>query len=185
MKKILLISGKSGSGKDQVATYMEDYLKEDNQKVLVTHFADPVKFFLKQHYGYTGAKTPEERSLLQRIGTDVVKNKYPDYWGNIISQFISAVKDEWDYAIIPDFRFPDELMCIKDFNQTSILTLRVNRYAKEGKSYINPKMTIEQLNHISENALDNFHFDLYINNNGDLDTLKNNTISCVKKWIKE
>ena len=48
--KVILISGKSASGKDTFANILFKKLTEKNHKVLIAHFADLVKFYAKQYY---------------------------------------------------------------------------------------------------------------------------------------
>ena len=43
-KKVILISGKARSGKDTLAKVLGDYLKEQGKDVLITHYADSLKY---------------------------------------------------------------------------------------------------------------------------------------------
>ena len=50
MKGTIVISGKSGSGKDQLAQYMKETLEKHNQKVLIIHYGDAVKWVLRDYF---------------------------------------------------------------------------------------------------------------------------------------
>ena len=79
---------------------------------------------------------------------------------------------EWDFVIIPDCRFPNEINIMKA-NFDSI-HLRVKRYNFESP------LSEEQQNHISETALDNTAPDFWIENKGSKTDLRNNIIYLLK-----
>lgn len=55
-KKVILISGKARSGKDTLAKVLGDYLKEQGKEVLITHYADSLKYIAKQFLNGTVKK---------------------------------------------------------------------------------------------------------------------------------
>ena len=181
--KIIMISGKSGSGKDQLGTYMRQELESQNKKVLLIHFGDLVKYFLKQYYDWDGQKDERGRSMLQHLGTEVMRKQYPTYWAEVVAKFIAATKTDWDFVLIPDWRFINELFCIKHFNK-NVITVRINRWQENGDEYVNPNLTLDQLNHISECELDDFYCDWFVNNYGDLSELYLGAQELVKEIIK-
>ena len=166
MKQIIMISGKAGHGKDTVAQLLKEELEQKGEKVLTIHFGDPVKWFAREYYGYTGKKDQKERALLQYIGTEMMRRYDKYYWGSIISEFIAANED-FTIAIIPDWRFYSELRAIEQDNPRSVITIRVNR-----TNYENESLTPEQRHHISETELDDAIFDYTIENNGTLEDLR-------------
>lgn len=62
--KIICISGHAQHGKDTFAKMLEEELELRNQKVLVTHYADLVKYICKQFFGWDGQKDEAGRHLL-------------------------------------------------------------------------------------------------------------------------
>ncbi len=179
MKKIFLISGKSGSGKDTFAKFLKDQLETD--KILTLHFGDPVKDFARSVYGWNGEKDEQGRKLLQSIGTDWVKTKFPTYWAEIIAKFIAATADQWDYVLVPDWRFEDEYATLCEYNGVeNIVTIRIERFTTDGKPYYNPAMRINQLTHVSECALDNYNFEWIIGH-----STENQLAESAAKFVKE
>ncbi len=77
------------------------------------------------------------RRLLQYVGTDVIRAKIPDYWVDFIAVMLSLFPDTWDYVLIADSRFPNEIQRLKDAGLDT-LHLRVVR-----GNFISP-LTIEQ-----------------------------------------
>ena len=175
---VLLISGKAGHGKDTVANFMKDKLEREKQKVLVIKFGDAVKWLASKYFDFDGKKDTLGRNTLQWLGTEVLRAKYPTYWAEIVSKFISAC-DCWDWVLIPDLRFFNELSVIKNFND-HVYTIRVERYNSNGDLYINTNMDVEQRNHISETELDTGNFDYWIKNNGHLSDLAEKSYEIVE-----
>lgn len=156
MKKVICISGKAQHGKDTSATILKSILEERGNKVLIIHYADLLKYLCKEYFGWNGSKDDEGRTLLQHVGTDVVRNKQPDYWVNFVVEFLKIFETEWDYVIIPDCRFPNEVSTItKYFNTKHIRIIRQN---------FNSPLSIEQQQHPSETALDNYSYDYVVYN---------------------
>lgn len=163
--KVILISGHAQNGKDTCATILKGRLVHEGYKVLVCHYGDLVKYICTAFFGWNGLKDRQGRTLLQHIGTDVIREQQPDYWVNFIIDILSFFKNEWDYVIIPDTRFPNEIDRISERFDT--VHFRVER-----KHFKSP-LSVEQQNHPSETALDDCKPDVLIHNNGDLEDLRN------------
>lgn len=162
--KIILISGYAQNGKDSTANILKEFLEQDGQKVLITHFADLLKYICKTFFGWDGKKNEKGRQLLQYVGTDVIRKKNPSFWVRFIADILIMFEEHWDWVLIPDCRFPNEIEVIKGLFDT--FTIRVNRL-----NFISP-LTPEQQNHPSEIALDNYQFDYYIDSESGLDNLR-------------
>lgn len=169
MKKIILVSAKARNGKDSVAELAKQELESKGERVLICHYADLLKYICKTFFNWNGIKDDNGRTILQHVGTDVIRNKNhaPDYWVDFIANLLWMFYDEWDYILIPDTRFPNELeRMIDNFGKERIVSLRTNR------PNFDSGLSQEQLNHPSECALDDYKFDYYIENNGTLDDLQ-------------
>lgn len=163
--KIVTISGRARNGKDTVARLISDVLHANGKKVLITHYADLLKFLCRNFFDWNGEKDEKGRTLLQFVGTDVVRKKNPDFWVDFIITILSFFEDQWDYVIIPDARFPNEINRLKEagFDVTCINVIRDN---------YDTELTEEQQNHPSETALRDYPFDWEFHNNKTMEELK-------------
>lgn len=170
--KILCISGHAQNGKDTVAKTMRKILWGDGERVLITHYADLVKYMCRYFFGWNGIKDEAGRSLLQYVGTDKVRAKEPDYWVEFIAHILELFPNEWDYVLIPDTRFPNEINYLKDkgFDVTHIHVVRSN---------FDNGLTEKQKSHPSETALNGMEADKVIYNNGTLVDLTRSVMECL------
>ena len=177
MKGTIILSGKSGSGKDMVAGFMKDELAKHGQKALVIHFADALKWVLRDYFD----KDEVGRTLLQQIGTDIVRAQHPNFWTGIVVGLIQAFEpySNFDVAIIPDARFENEVNISLE-NLKNCVSIRIERKNADGSDWVNPTLTDEQRQHPSETSLDVFAFDYIIHNDEGLDTLRESAITVLK-----
>jgi len=165
-KMIIGLSGRAGSGKDEVAKVLVDLY---GYKRIA--FADAIRDALYElnplvsdrirvadlvdEYGWDFAKKNfEVRRLLQIFGTEVGRKQFgEDVWAMKVLDGL----DFGDKVVVTDVRFGNEYYGIK-WNHGEVW--RVER------------PNIEPVNdHISEHALDNWEFDRVIKNEGSLDDL--------------
>lgn len=181
MDNTILISGKSGSGKDQLAQYMKEELEKHNKKVLIIHYGDAVKWVLKDYFNWDGKKDVIGRALLQQVGTDIVRSAHPNFWTGIVVGLLQAFEpySDFDIALVPDARFPNEVNIALE-NLKNCVAVRVNRMNPDGSQYLNPALTEDQHNHPSETSLDCFAFDYVVHNDEGLDTLKESANTILK-----
>lgn len=168
MKKIILISGKAEHGKTATANILIKLLQEQKQKVIKIPFARYLKLILKDFYGWNGEKTSYWREQLQIVGTDRIRKelKMPTFHCGRVCDDIKVIWNDFDYVIIDDCRFRNELFYTKAVFPNNVISIRVNR--KNYKSSLSP----EQLEHESETDLDNEKFDYYISAESGLDNLE-------------
>lgn len=166
MTKIIGLSGYARTGKNEAAKalavdgYIPLAFADSLRSCLYTlnPFIDK-DYRLAQavdSYGWDRAKVmyDEVRQLLQRMGTDVGRKLIDDnIWVNIT---LSNLDKNGKY-VVTDCRFPNEALAIKKMGG---LVIRINRM---GIGPVN--------NHASETSLDDFPFDIYVDNNYDVDHL--------------
>lgn len=178
--KVVCISGKARHGKDTAAEYLKKKLELSNHKVLIAHYGDLVKYICKTFFNWNGVKDEKGRELLQYVGTDVVRECNQEYWVDFILGVLDMFYENWDYVLIPDCRFPNEVYRLKEacFDVT---TLRVVR-----DGFVS-QLTEEQLLHPSETAMDDFEFDYIIHNKQMADFYKelNNFLNEISKTTSE
>lgn len=158
--KIICISGHAGAGKDTLASILKEKLEKQEQRVLIIHQADLLKFLCRLLFEWDGQKDERGRSLLQYVGTDVVRRKRPDFWVDFLRDVFDLFGDNWDYALIPDCRFPNEISRLRDTGCPTI-HVRVERD-------VSSSLTDAQKTHPSETALDDASPDYTVWNNGSI-----------------
>ena len=173
MTKVICVSGKAQHGKDTVAKVLCSTLSEKGYRVLVTHYADLLKYICKTFFGWDGQKNEGGRRILQYVGTDVVRQHQPDFWVNFIVSILELFGDNWDYVIIPDTRFPNEITTMGD----SFETYHIRVVRPEFVSTLTP----EQLNHPSETSLDGYPADVIIENSGTIEDLRQQMLEL--RWL--
>lgn len=155
--KVICISGRARHGKDTSADFMKTELEKKGYKVLIAHYGDLVKYTCKTFFGWNGEKDEAGRHLLQYVGTDIIRNQSENYWVDYIVDMLSFFGSNWDFVLIPDTRFPNEIERMKE-KGFEVVSMRINRENFESE------LTEEQKKHISETALDNYSFDYIVRN---------------------
>lgn len=168
--KVFILSGKSGSGK----SYIANRLKEKLPNSIVISYASYLKEYVKNITDWNGNEESKEevRTLLQQLGVELIKNKIDNkLLINRILQDIEVYSYFFDYIIISDARFIEEIECIKD-KYNSIV---INVVGKENN------LTNEEKKHSTEVSLDNYdNYDYIIDNrNGNIESDIENIIKKV------
>lgn len=170
--KVFLICGKAGHGKTLFGDCMQSYAKQNNKNVLRIAFADCLKFICTKYFGYKGIKDEAGRTVLQHVGTDIVRKHFPNFWADLVAQLCYATTYEdghsYDAIIVDDFRFPNEAEAFyKYFKVDDVILIQVRRGRfknNEWIPYVNPIMSDANKNHMSETALENYAMNYVITN---------------------
>lgn len=181
MRNFICISGKAQNGKDTSAEIFKNELIIRGHSVLVIHQADLLKYICKAFFNWNGEKDEAGRTLLQQVGTNVIRKVEPDFWVDFIAKVTGFFKDTRDYIIVPDTRFPNELEKLKA-NDANIFHVRVIR-----EGFKSP-LTEEQQQHPSETALDGIESDFTLINDKGIDDLYGGVVSildAIEERIKE
>ena len=181
MRNFICISGKAQNGKDTSAEIFKNELIIRGHSVLVIHQADLLKYICKAFFNWNGEKDEAGRTLLQQVGTNVIRKVEPDFWVEFIAKVTGFLKDTWDYIIVPDTRFPNELEKLKA-NDANVFHVRVIR-----EGFKSP-LTEEQQQHPSETALDGIESDFTLINDKGIDDLYGGVVSildAIEERIKE
>jgi hypothetical protein len=175
---VVTIGGPAQNGKDTTAGILKARLEQPdmNKKVLLIHHADLLKDMAKSLFGWDGKKDEKGRTLLQYMGTDVVRKKRPDYWVEHILSLLDLFDEEWDFVLIPDSRFPNEIDAYKDAGYNT-------RYVRVVRPGYDNGLTPEQLAHPSETALNNYPTDIVVVNDGNLEQLTIKVDSLAKELV--
>lgn len=178
---VILISGQKRSGKDYVSSIIKEYLEKKNIKTEIKGLADSLKQVISGTFDISLEQldiyknnpgefpiliTQEEqtfkqidfRYLLQRFGTEGVKPVFgDDIWAiTLLEKCLKSFNDGTGVILVPDFRFLVEYETFKSerlFDNINCKTIKI----------LNKNITNSDA-HISENELNDFAFDFYIDN---------------------
>ena len=178
LKGIILISGKARSGKNYIGDLISESLINRGYSAKELAFADYLKYLCTQYFGYDGTKTEEMRTLLQRQG-DVYREYDKDIFVNAIIDVIAGFCGKYDYIIITDTRFVNEIKGMFRKFGALVRTLRIERDGFEND------LSKKQREHISETQLDDYSFDFFIKNTDEDDAFVDNQVNCfIDEMIK-
>lgn len=162
LDRIYLLHAHAQSGKDTCAAMMKEEYEKRGKRVIIIAFADYVRMCLDKYYGVKEYKTPEGRTIIQHFATDLVRKNDPTFWGRTVGDLLRAIEDDFDYAIIPDWRFKDEYTSLASRFAPHII-VQVGIYRPNNEATDN--MMEIQRKHQSETELDNYeNFDYNISN---------------------
>ena len=171
--KIIILSGKAQSGKNDCADIIKEYYEKIGLKTVVISYASYLKMYAKEVLGWDGSESTKPRDFLQQVGVELIKNKInPNMLIDRVIDDIRVYSYFFDIIVISDARFVDEIEVIrKIFSNVSVIHVL-------GKSN---DLTFEQQNHSTETGLDNYNdYDFIINNGGSKDELKKNILEVLK-----
>lgn len=163
----IALLGKMGSGKTTAAKY----LAENYPHYRTMHFAAALKATARMIWG--GA-VDNNRDLMQKFGV-MVREIDEDAWVNVVRRDIENLSDltipdinkgEWR-AIVDDCRFPNEYDMLASYKATFIRITAAEDIRFGRLQRIHKIDNREQMNHISETALDDDEADYTIINNHD------------------
>lgn len=166
---IILLTGTAECGKTTIANSIKKKLLIDHPKlrIAVASYANYVKSSASMLFGWDGKKDEKGRNLLQKWGTDIVRNQDPNFWTNSLIQLVCMAQSELDIVIIDDARFPNEIdlwkLMAKNNSDINVHTVKILRLNEDGTMYEN-SLTPEQRLHPSETSLDHYKMDIYVLN---------------------
>ena len=172
--RLIGIGGYAGTGKDAVATILEDshgfygtFMSQPlnaalcrlNPQVEVRHGEVFRYVDLINQLGYTKAKElPEVRRLLQAMGTEVGRDMFGQtVWIDQLRNYLAAQKPD-DDVVVTGIRFPNEASMIRELGGELWWMYR------PGYGPVN--------SHSSDNSLSLRHFDRVVVNDGTLEDLE-------------
>lgn len=161
--KVICIGGHAQHGKDSFAGFLKKHLEVLGNDVLTIHYADQLKYICREYFDWNGEKDQVGRTLLQRIGTGFARKRDPEIWIKYVAMFLRVFGEIYDYVIIPDCRFSNEIDWV--YGEYDCLTVHIDRPDFDNG------LTEDQKNHPSETALDDYPFNINVTNDGTLNDL--------------
>lgn len=166
---IITFSGQAQHGKSSAAQITKKLLEQCGKRVVEINYADQLKYLARQYFGWDGEKDEKGRTLLQQLGTEKVRSKNPDFWVDTVIRIVKILEDDFDYILIADARFPNEIQRWEEEGYR-IIPVHVRRIDFDNG------LTDEQKNHPSETALSGYAYHKY---------LEASNLDELKKEIKE
>lgn len=172
--QVIMIGGKARSGKDTIADFMIDELEKLGKKPCKIQIGQYIKYYATRYFGWDGQEETKPRTLLQELGTEVIRKKIdPDFHIDRLIQDIRVLEHFYDTFIVSDVRFPVEIEKPKSVF-SNVVTIKMIRPSEE--------LDDVQKLHSTETALDGYtDFDYIIDNNSTLEDLE----SKAKEILKE
>jgi dephospho-CoA kinase len=156
--KVILISGKQGSGK----TSLRNYLFQRLPDAKCVSFADPLRYIvegIRTGMVETGLKFPEHfamRSLLQFLGTEWGREQLNlDIWLEAAKRTIEALSEDGvtKYVLVDDLRFRNEFLAFPDATK---IRLHCPDDIRFPRTKFGAETAEKSDRHISETDLDGF-----------------------------
>lgn len=161
--KVIAIAGKARNGKSTVANIFKNCAEESGETAIVVNYAGYLKYICKTYFGWDGEKDIRGRTLLQDIG-DGFREKYGEsFWIDKLMNDINSICMDYDYVLIDDCRYPNEILIPKNMFKTYSVNIIRNNFESD--------LTSEQKNHRSEIALNDFNFNYTITSASGIENL--------------
>ena len=170
MRKIVVINGSGGSGKDTFVNYCKEFVH-----VTHTSYVNYIRNEIAPRLGYKGGKTEKDRKFLsdlQDISSDyndfpyeVIDDEIQDFWD-------SFFHDSDDYVLFIDVREPKVIQrMVDDYGAKTLLVTRSDA----------PEITS---NH-ADAEVNNYNYDYKVVNDGTLENLRHAAeVFCKEKLFK-
>ena len=152
VKKIIIINGTGGSGKDTFVTFCGEYVK-----VLNVSTVDKVKEAAKILVGWNGEKDEKSRKLL--VDLKRLSIEYNDAPTKYVNSMAEKFKDSDDDIMFIHIREKEEIEKAKKLLNAKTLLIT------------NPRVQLITSND-SDAKVNEYDYDYYISNDGTLDDLK-------------
>ncbi len=175
---IFVVAGKANSGKDTTCELINNYVMLKNLKSVNLQFSSYIKMYAKKISGWNGNEDTKPRSLLQELGTEVIRNKIDNnFFIKRIIGDIMVYSYYCDVITISDARLPEELDGIKN-SFKNVFKVRIERPNFENSLNSNERK------HITEVGLDNYSdYDFTIVNDGTIEDLNKKVINMIEEVI--
>lgn len=149
--KYYLIGGRARHGKDTLGLFIKEYYETQGKKACIMHISNYIKQFALNYFGWDGQDETKPRTLLQELGTGVIREKMnkPFFFINRLLEDMEVLENFFDVIIVTDVRLPMEFEKMKEHHPDAV-TILIHRI------HFDDGMTEEQRHHITEIALDGY-----------------------------
>ena len=168
---VIILSGKARVGKDTTGEYFKKFFENKGKKVKLLSYAYYIKIYAMAISSWNGNDENKPRSLLQELGTEIIRNKIDKlFFINRMIEDIKVYSYFFDTLIITDARIEEEIVNIKN-TFSNVISINIER-----PGFVNELTSLEQ-SHFTETGLDNYKdYDYILINDGSLEELNNKVI---------
>lgn len=150
--QLYLISGKIKTGKDTCGRFLQEEYQKLGKTSCILPMSGPLREFAKNYFGWDGKDETKPRELLQRLGTEVIREKlHKDRF--LIDRAIEDIEIlslYFDVIIVTGIRRKEEIDSLKKRFPGAISIHMIRSLHYEGLSEASK-------NHYTEHALDDYH----------------------------
>lgn len=186
--KVVIINGKPQSGKDTFCKYAQGYCDDDESaNTLIISSVDPLKEMLTQ-LGWDGTKTDKIRDMLMDMKQLWVQNQDGPtmFLFNNILEFHKACTGE-DNIVFVHIREPEEIKklvnALTGFESMGIDVISLLVIRESGED--TPNQPAETRRSDDEALINNYEYDVTINNDEDLIKLQELAAEFVDKLLED
>lgn len=179
--KLYFIGGKAMAGKSTTGKIIKDIYEQKGKKATVIQYSRYIKDYAKAFFGWDGRAETKPRELLQKLGTDIIREKLnmPFLFVNRITDDLKILSYFFDVLIIDDVRFKIEIDMQRQIFNNLVAVMIVRDNFDNG-------LTEEQRKHSTEIDLDDYHsFDYEIHNDGTIDDLREKVKTIIDEEEKQ
>ncbi len=158
--RLYLISGRARNGKDTMSQMMQQEYEILGKRVCFIQLMRPLKWLLKDYFGWDGSEETKPREKLQKMGTELIRQELgmPYYFIDRLTENIHILEKYYDVFLVTDVRLPLEIETLKERFPGSI---SINIIRKEYES----SLSQEEQVHYTEVALADYkNFDYEVIN---------------------
>lgn len=174
--RLYLISGRARNGKDTMSEMIQKEYEALGKRVCFIQLMRPLKWLLKDYFGWDGSEETKPREKLQKMGTELIRQELgmPYYFIDRLTENIRILERYYDVFLVTDVRLPLEIETLKERFPGSI-SINIERRGYE------TTLSQEEQVHYTEVALNGYDkFDYQVENDS-LSGLKEE----VKKIVSE
>lgn len=132
--KIYLISGRARNGKDTMSHIIEKEYQSLGKKVCFIQLMRPLKWLLKDYFGWDGREETKPREKLQQMGTELIRQELnmPMYFIDRLTENIKILERYYDVFLVTDVRLPIEIEKVKERFKNTV-SINITRIGYESE----------------------------------------------------
>ena len=173
--KVICISAKAQHGKDTSAIILKDIYEAEGKRVLITHYADLLKYICKTFFGWNGEKDDRARKFLSDLkALTAAYNDFPTKW--LCRQYETFLQNDEElmFVHIREGAEIDKFVLLTGGNAKTLLI--------RGGERMRPKCETGYGN-ASDDQVENYSYDYYFVNDKPLEETEASFLSFIESIL--